>query len=101
MADLAELQAEIVAERAARGFTTDPVRVLALLVEETGEVARELKKTWSPNYEDFSADRLAPELADVLVLVCALAAEHGIDLESSVRQKFFRDDAKRPWKSAH
>lgn len=45
MADLTELQAEFVAERAARGFTTDPVRVLALLVEETGEAARELKKT--------------------------------------------------------
>lgn len=77
-----------------------PVRVLALLFEETGEVARELKKTWSPDYEDFSADRDGPELADVLVLVRALAAEHRIDLESSVRQKFFHDDAERPWKSA-
>ena len=76
------------------------MRVLALLVEEIGEVARELKKTWSPNYGDFSADRLAAELADVLVLVCALAAEHGIDLELSVRQKFFEADAKRSWKSA-
>lgn len=98
-ADLAELQAEIVAERAARRFTTDPVRVLALLIEEIGEVARELSKTWSPNYEGFSADRLAPELADVVVLVCALAAEHGIDLESSIRQKFFEDDAARLWQS--
>lgn len=100
MADLAELQAEIVAERAARGFTTDPVRVLALLVEEIGEVARELKKTWSPNYDAFSADRLAPELADVFVLVCALASEHDIDLESAVRRKFFDHDSARPWRSS-
>jgi NTP pyrophosphatase (non-canonical NTP hydrolase) len=100
MADLAELQAEIVAERAARGFTTDPVRVLTLLVEEVGEVARELKTTWSPNYDDFSADRLAPELADVFVLVCALAAGSGIDLESAVRRKFFEGDANREWRSS-
>jgi NTP pyrophosphatase (non-canonical NTP hydrolase) len=100
MTDLADLQAEIVAERAVRGFTTDPVRVLTLLVEEVGEVARELKKTWSPNYDGFSADRLAPELADVIVLVCALAAEYDIDLESAVRRKFFDDDANREWRSS-
>jgi NTP pyrophosphatase (non-canonical NTP hydrolase) len=100
MTDLAELQAEIVTERSSRGFTTDPVRLLALLVEEVGEIARELKKTWSPNYHQFEVDRLAPELADVLVLVCALASEHGVDLEQTVRQKFFGLDAGRGWESA-
>ena len=100
MAELSQLQAEIVAERDARGFTTDSVRLVALLVEEIGEVAREVKKTWSPNYESFAPERLADELADVLVLVCALADEHDVDLELSVRQKFFERDALRNWKSS-
>ncbi|MFP3899323.1 MAG: MazG nucleotide pyrophosphohydrolase domain-containing protein [Acidimicrobiia bacterium] len=100
MSSLAELQAEIVAERASRGFTSDPGRLLALLVEEVGEVARELTKTWSPNDDDFEVERLACELADVLVLVCALASAHGVDLDHSVRHKFFEVDADRTWKSA-
>ena len=100
MTGLGELQAEIAAERASRGFTTDPERLLVLLVEEVGEVARELKKTWSPNYDHFEVEHLGSELADVLVLVCALASAHGVDLGHSVRHKFFGVDAERTWKSA-
>jgi NTP pyrophosphatase (non-canonical NTP hydrolase) len=98
--DLTELQGAIVAERQARGFTSDPVRLLTLIVEELGEVARELKGTWSPNYDQPSIDRLAPELADVLVLLAALASNFDIDLAASVEKKFFEDDDLRRWPSA-
>ena len=86
MTDLATLQSDIATERTSRGFTTDPLRLLTLLTEEMGEIARELKKTWSPNYEAFDVDRLA--------------LEFGVDLESSVRGKFFGTDADRSWRSA-
>jgi NTP pyrophosphatase (non-canonical NTP hydrolase) len=65
-----------------------------------GEVARELKKTWSPNYDAFDVDRLAPELADTFVLLSALATEFGVDLDSSVRVQFFAVDAERSWRKA-
>lgn len=90
----------IVDERERRGFTTDPVRLLVLLMEEVGELARELKKTWSPNYDTFDPDRLAPELADTFVLLAALAATTGVDLETAVEEKFFGADRRRPWKSS-
>lgn len=50
MAQLVNLQNAIVEVRAQRGFTTDPVRIFTLLTEEIGEIARELKKSWSPNF---------------------------------------------------
>jgi NTP pyrophosphatase (non-canonical NTP hydrolase) len=98
--DLTELQRAIVAERRSRGFTTDPLQVFTLLVEEVGEVARELKRTWSPNYDDLSVERLAPELADILTLLAALADGYGIDLATAVDHKFFQADAARSWPSA-
>ncbi len=96
--DLGELRERVANVRAERGFTTDPVRVLTLLVEEVGEVARELKRTWSPNYDAFSVERLASELADVQTLLLALAHEYDIDLEAAVMAKLERD-GEREWKS--
>ncbi len=100
MTELAELQALIETTRAERGFTTDPVRMLTLLVEEVGEVAAELKKTWSVNYPDLVVDDLANELADVFTLVSALASAFDIDLERAVTAKFVERDADRTWNTA-
>lgn len=100
MSELSRLQQEIQATRRQRGFTTDPTRLLTLIVEELGEVARELKRTWSPNYEALDPQRLGTEIADTFVLLCALASEYEIDLEIQVRSKFFRTDAERDWPSA-
>ncbi|MEX2374073.1 MAG: MazG nucleotide pyrophosphohydrolase domain-containing protein [Dehalococcoidia bacterium] len=97
--EMNELQRHAVEVRAARGFTTDSVQVLTLLIEELGEVARELKRTWSPNYEAFSAHRLADELADVQVLLFALAAEYDVDLGASCLAKMEKD-GRREWRSA-
>ena len=58
MSSVADLQASIVETRARRGFVTDPLKLLALLTEEVGEVASEIKGSWSDNYGEFSRNRL-------------------------------------------
>lgn len=99
MTQLSELQSTIESIRAERGFTTDPVQMLTLLVEEVGEVASELKKTWSPNYPDLVVADLADELADVFTLVSALASRFEIDLEAAVARKFVEADGARAWQT--
>ena len=78
----------------------DPVRIFALLTEEVREVAGELKRTWSPNYEAFSRDDLGHELADALVCLLALANQFDIDVEEALREKLVHRDSRRTWKSA-
>ena len=97
MNTLQELQRAIDVARAERGFTTDPVRLLCLLVEEVGEVAAEVKKTWSDNYPAPSDEDLADELADVFVVLSALASAFDVDLHDAVRSKFFDSDSRRVW----
>ena len=100
MADLQELQNLVGKIRQERGFTMDPLRIFVLLNEEVGEVARELKRTWSPNYEAFSKRDLEDEIADVLVCLLALANQFGIDLEQALMEKLLHKDGRRNWKSA-
>ncbi len=95
----AELQAHITAVRAERGFTTEPLHILAHLLEELGEVACALKPTWAPNYGDFGEARLASELAAVNVLLNALAQAFAIDLEAATLAKLDADGA-RGWPSS-
>ncbi len=85
MATLGELAAQVVKKREERGFVTDPLKLHVLLTEEMGEVAAELKRTWSVNYESFSKERLAEEIADSFCLLVALADRFGIDIESRYR----------------
>ncbi len=100
MSSLADLQTLIAETRARRGFTTDPLKLLALLTEEVGEVASEMKGSWSPNYREFSRDRLKEEIADVFVILTALASRYDIDLEQAVAEKFLEKDASRHWSTA-
>ncbi len=100
MPELKELQKRIVDEREERGFVTDPLKIQIMLVEEVGEVSAELKRLWSKNYDDFSKERVANEIADTFVLLSALASEFDIDLASAVETKFFKSDSKRKWASA-
>ncbi len=100
MTDVADLQKAITKTRAERGFVTDPTKIHVLLSEEVGEIASEIKRLWSKNYDDFSRDRLKEEIADVFVLTAALAAEFDIDIEQAVNEKFFQKDSGREWKSA-
>lgn len=100
MTDLANLQRRIAEERGKRGFVTDPVKLAVLLTEEVGEIASELKRLWSKNYDEFSADRLKEEIADTFVILAALADQFDIDIEAAVEGKFFGKDARREWKSS-
>lgn len=100
MADLQELQSLVGEIRRERGFTMDPLRIFVLLDEEVGEVARELKRTWSLNYEAFSKQDLEDEIADVLVCVLALANQFEIDVEKALTKKLLDKDGQRHWKSA-
>jgi NTP pyrophosphatase (non-canonical NTP hydrolase) len=100
MADLQELQTLVHEVRQKRGFTMEPLKIFAMLNEEVGEVATELKRTWSPNYDDFTQEALADELADVLVCVLALANQFDIDLEQALVSKLVKKDSQREWKSA-
>ncbi len=63
-----------------------------------GEVAKELKRTWSANYDAFNQAQLADEIADVFVLLSALASTFEIDI--AVETKFFDKDGKRTWNMA-
>ena len=100
VADLRKIQNLVGQIRRERGFTMDPVRIFALLTEEVGEVASELKRTWSPNYEAFSKEDLGHELADALVCLLALANQFDIDVEEALREKLVHRDGQRTWKSA-
>ena len=71
-----------------------------LLSEEIGEIASALKRLWSKNYGEFDRDQLQEEIADVFVLLAALATEFDIDIEEAVVDKFFQKDSTREWKSA-
>jgi len=94
------LQEQIHRIREERGFTMDPHKIFILLSEEIGEVATELKKGWSKNYDDSDPNKLAEELADVQVCLFAIANQYDINLEDAVKKKFFDKDSKRTWKTA-
>jgi NTP pyrophosphatase (non-canonical NTP hydrolase) len=100
MADLRELQNLVSKIRQERGFTMDPLRIFVLLDEEMGEIARELKRTWSPNYDLFSKQDLEDEIADALVCLLALANQFEIDVEKALTEKLLCKDSQRKWKSA-
>ncbi|MCP4140058.1 MAG: hypothetical protein GY755_07175 [Chloroflexi bacterium] len=96
---LNDLVKKIAKKRSERGFVTDPLKIHMLLTEEVGEIAAELKKLWSKNYDGFDKNKLAEELSDTFCLLAAMANECEIDLEKAVQDKFFEKDGKRAWKT--
>ncbi len=62
----------------------DPLTNMAVLAEEVGEVARIIARTdGEQSAKPGEKLDLADELADVLWVICAIANQHGIDLESA------------------
>ena len=100
LTNLTNLQERIARERENRGFVTDLVKLAVLLSEEVGEIASEIKRLWSKNYDQFCANRLEEEIADTFVVLAALANQFDIDIEDAIERKFFDKDAQREWKSA-
>lgn len=97
---LSELQKLVNEKRQDRGFVMDPLKIFILLSEEIGEIAAELKKEWSVNYDKLDKNKLAEEIADVQVCLIALANQYDIDINTAVINKFIEKDSKRTWKSA-
>lgn len=77
-----------------------PLSNLARLIEEVGELARELNHRYGhkPKKADEPEQDLALELADILFVLIALANEQKVDLEQAfgrVLQKYQVRDADR------
>ena len=95
---LLSLQKKIGELRNKRGFTQDPERAMILLVEEVGEVAQQMKRLWSPNYDMYTKEKLAEELADVQFVLLGLSDLLGIQLADALDKKT-KQDSGRKWKS--
>lgn len=64
-----------------------PLSNLARLIEEVGELARELNHRYGhkPKKPDEPEQDLALELADILFVILTIANEQGIDLDAALR----------------
>lgn len=63
-----------------------PLTNMAILAEETGEVARQMSRLYGDQtFKAGEAPALADELADVIWVVAAIANQTGIDLQEAIR----------------
>ncbi len=77
-----------------------PLAILARLVEEVGELSRELNHRFGskPKRSEEAPAELELEIADVLFVILSLANQQGIDLERAfarAMQKYERRDSDR------
>lgn len=77
---------------------------LAILMEEVGEVARLMVRTYGEqSFKDADAGRdLADELADVMFVLTCIANQTGVDLTAALNKnldKKTRRDHRRHWKN--
>lgn len=77
-----------------------PLAILARLVEEVGELSREINHEFGskPKREDEAPSELELEIGDVLFVLVSLANRLGIDLERAfdrVMEKYEERDAER------
>jgi NTP pyrophosphatase (non-canonical NTP hydrolase) len=98
MNSLSQLQRRLERFDAERGWdAVNPAHTALHLLEEFGEVARELLVlTGYKTPDDDARTRLEGELADVTMLLCKLANQHGIDLERAVTAKMDANDRRFP-----
>ena len=61
----------------------EPHQILSRLMEETGELAREVNHLYGPKPKKPSEDTkdMADEISDILFTLCCLANSKGIDLD--------------------
>lgn len=63
-----------------------PLTNMAILTEETGEVARQMARIYGEqSFKDGETPQLADELADLLWVIAAIANQCDIDLEEAVK----------------
>lgn len=68
------------------GYFT-PLTNMAILAEETGEVARQMSRLYGDQtFKTGEAPNLADELADVVWVITAIANQTGVDLTDALRR---------------
>lgn len=71
-----------------RGLEFDKNKALILLMEEVGELCKEVRATWEQeNISNERAQNIKLEIADVFVYVLELANQFEISLEQAFRDK--------------
>lgn len=95
---LSDLQRYVREMEEERGFTGNTLLQQALLLgEETGELLKAIRKHTSMTLaNDERAGDVAEELADVFIILCAIANRTGVDLEAAFRAKEEKN-SKRRW----
>lgn len=80
----------------ANGGYWPPLANLARLVEEVGELSRELNHRHGPKTKKSGEPEqdLSLELADVLFVLIALANEQGVDLDDALRRTLAKYEAR-------
>ena len=65
-----------------------PLEILARLMEETGELAREINHLYGPKKKKPEEDtkEMADEMGDIIFTLCCLANSKGIDLGEAFRK---------------
>lgn len=72
-----------------------PLTNMAILAEETGEVARIMARRYGDqSFKDGDKDDLADELADLLWVVAAIANQSGVNLEDAFRRNIEKKTAR-------
>ncbi len=86
---LPAFQAYVVEMEEERGFSLQtPVQKCLLLGEELGELFKAVRKAEGISIDERAeVGGVAEEMADVLILLCALANRYGVDLERAFRDK--------------
>lgn len=68
-----------------------PLTNMAVLAEETGEVARQMSRIYGDqSFKEGEAPNLADELADVIWVLAAIANQTGVDLTEAIRQNIIK-----------
>lgn len=65
-----------------------PHEILARLIEETGELAREINHLYGPKKKKSTEELkgLGEEIADLIFTLCCLANSQGIDLDEAFKR---------------
>jgi NTP pyrophosphatase (non-canonical NTP hydrolase) len=72
-----------------------PLTNMAILAEETGEVARIMARRYGDqSFKEGDKDDLADELADLLWVVAAIANQSGVNLEDAFRRNIEKKTAR-------
>lgn len=94
LTDYQELIDELVVER---GYDKETVsEVFTLFVEETGELAKAIRKyNGQKVHTDSQTHNVAEELADVFWLLVDLSNRLGVDLEQAFRNKELKNQSRK------